>query len=195
MTKPSYISTYKTWKRSLLPGRQIGKSLSSTYGYAVDPLPITVPEVKEMVDKLIDGTEPFLVWMDVVGHDAAKARASKLFPLILQSLSSLEPESVSKDKWLDVRARILLTVGDLCLDHNILTHSGTRACLNIALSDLSSGWRGSCADDSSANLRYSMALGIMIAKLSCRLKFSKDYKACSKEQEEALARELKRLKP
>lgn len=194
MTKPSYSSTCKIWKRSL-PGWQIGKSMCSTYGYAVDPVPATVPEVKEMVDKLIDGAEPFLVWMDVVGHDAAKVRASKFFPLILQSLSTLEPDSVSKDKWLDVRARILLTVGDLCLDHNILTHSGARACLNVALSDLSSGWRGSCADDSSANLRYTMALGIMIAKLSCRLKFSKDYKACSKKQEEALARELKRLKP
>lgn len=88
MTKPSYSSTYKILKRSL-PGRQIGKSMCSTYGYAVDPVPATVPEVKEMVDKLIDGAEPFLVWMDVVGHDAAKARASKLFPLILQSLSIL----------------------------------------------------------------------------------------------------------
>ena len=146
-------------------------------------------ETKEIVDKLISGPESFMVWMTVVGHERAKELASRTFSRILQALPSLAPEEISAEKWLDVQAQIFLTIGDLCLKHNILTVSATRACLTVALADLASYQRAIC----DADTRYAMALGILISKLACRLKFTKSYKALDEKAELETAKRLKNL--
>jgi len=146
-------------------------------------------ETKEIVDKLISGPETFMIWMTVVGHDRAKKLASETFSKILQALPSLAPESTSGEKWLDIQAQIFLTIGDLCLKHNILTVSATRACLTVALSDIAGHYRSIC----DAEIRFNMALGIMISKLACRLKFTKAYQALDEKAESDFSKKLKML--
>ena len=167
---------------------------SSRYPYGgghVAPAIVTqrTSEVKEIVDKLISGPETFMVWMTVVGHDRAKKLASETFSKILQALPSLAPESTSSEKWLDIQAQIFLTIGDLCLKHNILTVSATRSCLTVALSDIAGHQRSIC----DAEIRYNMALGIMISKLACRLKFTKAYQAIDEKAESEFSKKLKNL--
>lgn len=183
MTHPSYRPKSK-WTTSA----------SSRYPYGgghVAPAVVTrrTSEVKEIVDKLISGPETFMVWMTVVGHEKAKELASETFSKILQALPSLAPESTSSEKWLDIQAQIFLTIGDLCLKHNILTVSATRACLNVALADLAGHQRSIC----DAEIRFNMALGIMISKLACRLKFTKAYKAVDEKSELESTKKLKKL--
>ncbi len=189
MTHPSYRPKSK-WTTKF----NGYNSASARYPYGgghVAPAVVTqrTSEVKEIVDKLISGPETFMVWMTVVGHDKAKELASESFSKILQALPSLAPESTSSEKWLDIQAQIFLTIGDLCLQHNILTVSATRACLNVALMDLPGKYRPSC----DADIRYAMALGIMISKLSCRLKFTKAYQPLDEKTESEFSKKLKKL--
>lgn len=189
MTHPSYRLTSK-WINKL-GGRN---SASARYPYGgghVAPAVVTqrTSEVKEIVDKLISGPEAFMVWMTIVGHERAKELASMTFSRILQALPSLAPKEISAEKWLDIQGQIFLTIGDLCLKHNILTVSAAKACLTVALMDLPGKYRPSC----DADIRYTMALGIMISKLACRLKFTKSYKALDEKAELASINKLKKL--
>ena len=194
MTHPSYRKTTGRWIVST--SNRLGGygSASSRYPYGgghVAPAVVTrrTSEVKEIVDKLISGPETFMVWMTVVGHDKAKELASETFSKILQALPSLAPDSTTSEKWLDIQAQIFLTIGDLCLQHNILTVSATRACLNVALSDIAGHYR-SIGD---SEIRFNMALGIMISKLSCRLKFTKAYQPLDEKAESEFSKKLKKL--
>lgn len=185
MTHPSYRPT----------GGWISKSssyhsVSGKFHHEEDEDRLTSSELQEMVDKLLSGLEAFIVWMDVVGHEIAKERASKTFPLILQALPNLAPKKTSNEKWLDIQGQIFLTIGDLCLKYNILTVSAAKACLDIALLDLPR-WNNQSSYD--ASVRYKMALGMMISKLACRLKFTKSYKAINEKAELEFADALKNL--
>lgn len=189
MTHPSYRPKSK-WTTKF----NGYNSASARYPYGgghVAPAVVTqrTSEVKEIVDKLISGPETFMVWMTVVGHDKAKELASETFSKILQALPSLAPKETSTEKWLDIQAQIFLTIGDLCLKHNILTVSATRACLTVALADLAGRQRAIC----DAEIRYTMALGILISKLACRLKFTKAYKAVDEKAELESTKKLKNL--
>ena len=183
MTHPSY--------------RRIGKLSSITYPTRFawsskeisQPKEISYNEISEIADKLISGKEAFLVWVDVVGEKEAKDLASKTFPRILQTLPSLIPKGISSDKYLDVQAKIFLTIGDLCLNHNVLTISATKHCLDIALLDLA----GKSTQKGDANIRYSEAVGILIAKLANRLKYSNSYKPLDKNNELDVTEKLKNL--
>ena len=150
---------------------------------------LTALETQEIVDKLISGPEAFIVWMTVVGHERAKELASKTFSRILQALPSLAPKETSTEKWLDIQGQIFLTIGDLCLKYNLLTVSAAKACLSVALMDLPGNYRPSC----DADIRYTMALGVMISKLACRLKFTKSYKALNEKVELEASKRLKKL--
>jgi len=203
MTHPSYRPLNKVmskWMNSAKKNLGGWNSASARYpygggGHVVSPAVVcgggssTFSETKEIVDKLISGPETFMVWMTVVGYDKAKELASETFSKILQALPSLAPESTSGEKWLDIQAQIFLTIGDLCLKHNILTVSATRACLTVALSDIAGHYRSIC----DAEIRFNMALGIMISKLACRLKFTKAYKAVDEKSELETAKKLKKL--
>ena len=193
MTHPSYRPTSK-WTTIL--GGYGSASARYPFGGVGHVAPAVVcgggsalSETKEIVDKLISGPESFMVWMTVVGHERAKELASKTFSKILQALPSLAPKETSAEKWLDIQAQIFLTIGDLCLKHNILTVSATRACLTVALADLAGHQRAIC----DAEIRYTMALGILISKLACRLKFTKAYKAVDEKSELESAKKLKKL--
>ena len=150
---------------------------------------ISYNEISEIVDKLISGKEAFLVWIDVVGEKEAKDLASKFFPRILQVLPTLIPKAVSSDKYLDVQAKIFLTIGDLCLNHNVLTVSATRNCLDIALLDLAGKRMQKC----DADIRYTEAIGILIAKLANRLKYADSYQPLDKNRELDNIEKLKKL--
>lgn len=199
MTHPSYRGAINKWMNSAKKRLGGWNSASARYpyggGHVVSPAVVcggggsAFSETKEIVDKLISGPESFMVWMTVVGHERAKELASRTFSKILQALPSLAPKETSTEKWLDIQAQIFLTVGDLCLKHNILTVSATRACLTVALSDLAGYQRTIC----DAEIRYTMALGILISKLSCRLKFTKAYKAVDEKAELESAKKLKKL--
>lgn len=192
MTHPSYRPTGK-WTTKI--GGYNSASANFPYGgghpafYHKDNECLTASETREIVDKLISGPEAFIVWMTVVGHKRAKELASKTFSKILQALPSLAPKETSIEKWLDIQAQIFLTIGDLCLKHNILSVSATEACLSVALMDLPGKYRPSC----DADIRYTMALGVMISKLSCRLKFTKSYKALDEKAELETSKRLKIL--
>lgn len=186
MTHPSYRPT----------GGWISKfsgyhsaSGSGKFHHKEDEDRLTSSEIKEIVDKLISGPEAFMVWMTVVGHERAKELASKTFSRILQALPGLAPKETKVEKWLDVQGQIFLLIGDLCLKHNILTVSAAKACLSVALMDLSGNYRPSC----DADIRYTMALGVMISKLACRLKFTKSYKALNEKAELEASKRLKKL--
>lgn len=193
MTHPSYRPTNK-WITKLGGYNSAAARYPYGGGHVVSPAVmrgggLAFSEAKEIVDKLISGPEAFMVWMTVVGHERAKELASKTFSKILQALPSLAPKETSTEKWLDIQAQIFLTIGDLCLKHNILTVSATRACLTVALMDLPGKYRPSC----DADVRYTMALGIMISKLACRLKFTKSYKALDEKAELETSKRLKNL--
>lgn len=186
MTHPSYRPT----------GGWISKfsgyhsaSGSGKFHHEEDEDCLTASETREIVDKLISGPETFMVWMTVVGHERAKELASKTFSRILQALPSLAPKDTGAEKWLDIQGQIFLTIGDLCLKHNILTVSAAKACLTVALMDLPGNYRPSC----DADIRYTMALGVMTSKLACRLKFTKSYKAIDEKAELKSASKLKNL--
>lgn len=151
--------------------------------------------VKDLCDKLLDnGIEPFLVWADVVGHDEARKIFSEFASRILQGLPSLRPDSLKSSEWLDVQAMIFRKVGDLCLTYNFMTHSAARNCLEIALLDLTRNQVKSVMKrDDPACIRYDEALGILIAKLSCRLKFSSHYAYLDEKREDELIKKLKKL--
>lgn len=151
--------------------------------------------VKDLCDKLLDnGIEPFLVWSDVVGHEEARRIFSEFASRILQGLPSIKPDSLKSSEWLDVQAMIFRKFGDLCLSYNFMTHSAARSCLEIALLDLSHNQVKSCMKrDDPACIRYDEALGILIAKLSCRLKFSSHYTYLDEKQEDELIKKLKKL--
>lgn len=202
MTHPSYRPLNKVmskWVNSAKKNLGGWNSASARYpyggGHVVSPAVVcgggssTFSETKEIVDKLISGPESFMVWMTIVGRERAKELASKTFSKILQALPSLAPKETSTEKWLDIQAQIFLTIGDLCLKHNILTVSATRACLTVALADLAGHQRAIC----DAEIRYTMALGILISKLACRLKFTKAYKAVDEKSELESAKKLKKL--
>ena len=187
MTHPSYRPT----------GGWISKfsgyhsaSGSGEFHHKEDEDRLTASETQEIVDKLISGPEAFMVWMTVVGYERAKELASKTFSRILQALPSLAPKEMSTEKWLDIQSQIFLMIGDLCLKHNILTVSAAKACLTVALMDLPGNYRPSC----DAAIRYTMALGVMISKLACRLKFTKSYKALDEKAELETSKKLKNLK-
>ena len=187
MTHPSYRPT----------GGWISKfsgyhsaSGSGEFHHKEDEDRLTASDTQEIVDKLISGPEAFMVWMTVVGHERAKELASKTFPLILQALPNLAPKRTSNEKWLDIQGQIFLIIGDLCLKYNILTVSAAKACLDVALIDLPR-WNNQSSCD--ADVRYKMALGIMISKLACRLKFTKSYKAINEKAELEFANALKNL--
>ena len=184
MTHPSYRPTNK-WI-SKFSGYH---SASGKFHHEEDEDCLTSSEIREIVDKLISGPEAFMVWMTVVGHERAKELASKTFSRILQALPSLASKETSTEKWLDIQAQIFLMIGDLCLKHNILSVSATKACLSVALMDLSGNYRPSC----DADIRYAMALGVMISKLACRLKFTKSYKALNEKAELEASKRLKKL--
>lgn len=191
MTHPSYRPTNK-WITKFNSYNSAAAKFS--YGghptfYHEDTEYLTVSETLEIVDKLISGPEAFMVWMTVVGHERAKELASKTFSKILQALPNLAPKETSIEKWLDTQAQIFLTIGNLCLKYNILTVSATRACLTVALADLASHQRAIC----DADIRYTMALGVMISKLACRLKFTKAYKALNEKSELEASKRLKNL--
>ena len=186
MTHPSYRPTSK-WI-SKFSGYH-SASGSGKFHHEEDEDSLTSSEIKEIVDKLISGPEAFMVWMTVVGHERAKELASKTFSRILQALPGLAPKETKVEKWLDVQGQIFLLIGDLCLKHNILTVSAAKACLSVALMDLSGNYRPSC----DADIRYTMALGVMISKLACRLKFTKSYKALDEKAELETAKRLKKL--
>ncbi len=201
MTHPSYRPLNKVmskWMNSAKKSLGGWNSASARFpyggGHVVSPAVVcggglAFSETKEIVDKLISGPESFMVWMTVVGHERAKELASKTFSKILQALPNLAPKETSAEKWLDIQAQIFLTIGDLCLKHNILTVSATRACLTVALADLAGHQRSIC----DAEIRYTMALGILISKLACRLKFTKAYKAVDEKSELESAKKLKKL--
>ena len=199
MTHPSYRRVPNKWMNSAKTILGGWNSASARYPFGggghVSPAVVcggggsAFSETKEIVDKLISGPETFMVWMTVVGHERAKELASKTFSKILQALSSLAPKETSAEQWLDIQAQIFLTIGDLCLKHNILTVSATRACLTVALADLAGHQRAIC----DAEIRYTMALGILISKLACRLKFTKAYKAVDEKAELESTKKLKKL--
>ena len=197
MTHPSYRGALNKWMNSAKKRLGGWNSASARYLYGgghVGPAVVcgggsALSETKEIVDKLISGPESFMVWMTVVGHERAKELASKTFSKILQALPSLAPKETSAETWLDIQAQIFLTIGELCLKHNILTVSATRACLTVALADLAGRQRAI----SDAEIRYAMALGILISKLACRLKFTKAYKAVDEKSELETAKKLKKL--
>ena len=184
MTKPSYRPTSK-WINKLAAST---KAKHSTF-YHEDTKCLTASETREIVDKLISGPEAFMIWMTLVGHERAKELASKSFSRILQALPNLAPKETSVEDWLDIQGQIFLTIGDLCLKHNILTISAARACLNVALSDIAGHQRSIC----DAEIRYNMALGIMISKLACRLKFAKAYQPLNEKAESEFSKKLKKL--
>jgi hypothetical protein len=192
MTHPSYRPTNK-WATKLSNYNSAAAKFSYGGGhpafYHEDNECLTASETREIVDKLISGPEAFMVWMTVVGHERAKELASKTFSRILQALPNLAPKNTSIEKWLDIQGQIFLTIGDLCLKHNILTVSATKACLSVALMDLPGKYRPSC----DADTRYTMSLGIMISKLACRLKFTKSYKALDEKAELEISKKLKNL--
>ena len=184
MTHPSYRPA----------GKWISKfsgyhSASGKFHHEEDEDRLTASETREIVGKLISGPEAFMVWMTVVGHERAKELASKTFSKILQALPSLAPKEMSTEKWLDIQAQIFLMIGDLCLKHNILSVSAAKACLTVALMDLPGKYRPSC----DADIRYTMALGVMISKLACSLKFTKSYKALNEKVELEASKRLKKL--
>ena len=150
--------------------------------------------VKDLCDKLLDtGVEPFLVWADVVGHNEARRIFSEFASRILQGLPNLRPDTLKMGEWLDIQAMIFRKFGDLCLVHNFMTHSAARSCLEIALLDLSHKPTLADVELQSAWIRYYEALGVMISKLACRLKFRKSYNYLAKAGEMALAKKLKNL--
>lgn len=184
MTHPSYRSIGGL--RSITYPTQQFASYSKKSSQSKE---ISYNEMSEIVDKLISGKEAFLVWVDVVGEKEAKDLASKSFPRILQVLPTLIPKGISTNKYLDVQAKIFLTIGDLCLNHNVLTISATRHCLDIALMDLA----GKSIQKCDADLRYSEAIGILIAKLANRLKYADSYQPLDKNRELDNIEKLKKL--
>ena len=99
-----------------------------------------------------------------------------------------EPVKTGESEWCDIQARILLTIGDLCLKHNMMTVTGAKRCLDAILSDISR-----YDATTSAGIRYNMAVGIAVAKLSSRLKFMKDYTAKDEKKEKAAVEILRNL--
>lgn len=150
---------------------------------------------RDLCDKLLDdGIEPFLVWADVVGHSEARRIFSEFASRILQGLPSLRPDKLKSSEWLDIQAMIFRKFGDLCLVHNFMTPSAARSCLEIALLDLTHKLAQPDAElEKSAWIRYCEALGVMISKLACRLKFRKSYSYLAKTSEMKLAKKLKNL--
>ena len=195
MTHPSYRPTSKWITKLSGCNSASAKSLFGSghpvFYHEEDEDCLTASETKEIVDKLVSGPEAFMVWMTVVWHERAKELASKTFSKILQALPSLAPKETSSEKWLDIQGQIFLTIGDLCLKHNILTVSAAKACLDVALMDLPRWYRVSY--DCDAAIRYMMALGVMTSKLACRLKFTKSYKAIDEKAELKSASKLKNL--
>lgn len=193
MTHPSYRPTSKWITKLSGCNSASAKSLFGSghpvFYHEEDEDCLTASETKEIVDKLVSGPEAFMVWMTVVGHERAKELASKTFSRILQALPGLAPKETSAEKWLDIQGQIFLTIGDLCLKHNILTVSAAKACLDVALMDLPRWYRLNC----DAATRYVMALGVMTSKLACRLKFTKSYKAIDEKAELKSANKLKNL--
>ena len=61
--------------------------------------------------------------------------------------------------------------------------------MTVALADLAGRQRAIC----DAEIRYTMALGILISKLACRLKFTKAYKAVDEKAELESTKKLKNL--
>ena len=151
--------------------------------------------VQDLCDKLLDsGIEPFLVWADVVGYDEAKRIFSEFASRILQSLPNLRPNTLKSSEWLDLQAMVFRKFGDLCLTYNFMTNSAARSCLYVALLDLTRNQDESVMkSDAPARIRYNEALGILIAKLSCRLKFSSHYAYLDEKQEDELIKKLKKL--
>lgn len=161
-----------------------------------------ISEMKDLADRLLSGPEAFLVWADIVSVDKAREILSKHAPYILQAIPSIV-ESINQDQYNDVRARLLLTLGKLCLDYNMMTHSCTKACLNIALRDFGKIVANSLSDTRpkmknrpspmSSAVRLSVAFGILVAKLSTRLKYSKEYADIDPDAELAEAEKLKKM--
>lgn len=144
--------------------------------------------IKDLVDHLIDGEESFLVWADVMGKDLVKELFSNYGGNILTAMNGLKPVKTGESEWCDIQARILLTIGDLCLKHNMMTVAGAKRCLDAILSDISR-----YDATTSAGIRYNMAVGIAVAKLSSRLKFMKDYTAKDEKKEKAAVEILRNL--
>ena len=137
-----------------------------------------------------------MIWTHLVGVEEAKKALSWYGSRILQSLHSVAIDNLglTGDKdILDWQAVFLTDFGDLCLNHNLLTHSGARSCLVVCLLDLSRNGIRNVNQMSNSAIRYSQALGLLIAKLATRLKFSKDYKDLDTNAELEVAKKLKFL--
>lgn len=153
--------------------------------------------ISEIVDALLDGPEKFLVWADVISKDEARAALSDCLPRILQAIPSLVPH-LNVDKFNDARARMLLTIAVLALDYNFLTVSSTESCLSILLNDFSREVadaldRSKKAEVHSSAVRLSLAYGLAVAKLSTRLKYTKNYVDACRHKELEEAEKLKNL--
>lgn len=160
-------------------------------------------ELLEVTTKLLDGKEAFLIWADIISREQAKEKLSRWASRILGALNSILSNSYckivdvkTKEQRDDIRAKILLDLGDLCLEHNLLSISATKSCLIVACRDIGD-YLGTDLEAHkelvSSNVRCSMALGILIAKLSCRLKYSKQYEDHDSIFEESVAKKLKTL--
>lgn len=157
-----------------------------------------------LVDKLVAGKETFLLWAQLVGFEETKKALSFYGSEILQTLHSLAVQNVNLNGGnlldrqakflavLDWQAKFLADFGDLCLNYNLLTHNGARACLGVCLLDLTRN-AGSMIQISDPAIRYSQALGLLIAKIAARLKYSKDYKDLDTNAELEVAKKLKMM--
>jgi len=155
-------------------------------------------ELHALVGRLLRGKESFLVWADVVSREQAREVLSRWASRILQALPTIIadlPGSVNEGKYDDIQAQMYLDLADLCLDYNCLTYSAARSCLEVALEDLGKpASRGiDVREPASSKVRRAMALGILIAKLSCRLKYAKCYVDLDRDHELEVANKLKSL--
>ena len=155
-------------------------------------------ELHALVGRLLNGKESFLVWADVVSREQAREVLSCWASRILQALPTIVadlPGSVNEGKFDDIQAQMYLDIGDLCLDYNCLTYSAARACLEVALKDLALPISRDIdvREPASPKVRRSMALGLLIAKLSCRLKYAKSYADLDHSHELEVANKLKNL--
>lgn len=151
----------------------------------------TAPTIYEIVSEASKGKELFDIWADVtyVSDETLKAVALKHLPPACASVWDFVshgcfPGTADADKL----AMFFKTVGELALDHNLLTISAAKKCLENLLRR-SAFWPNQA--DLSADTRFRMELGVCIAKLAARLKFMNSYTPLDKEKELAEIEKLR----
>lgn len=153
-------------------------------------MPEETIETKSFLEALVIGFEQVMIWIDLVGHQQAKAAVSEVLPQALSALEKLVPCSQASEMWLDMEAEIFKTVGDLCMKCDIVEPQTLKACLDIAMTTLS----GKNRPTGDADWRYREALAIMMAKMASRMKILKaGYKPKDAQAEQELHEKLKEL--